>query len=458
MSDTAHLSRPLFSPILPSPSDNCFLEVGRKALAEALHVLGLCFLDGEDVRAFSDCSEETSLNLQNNYLRTLPTPVLALTQLKSLDLSNNRFEQFPVADLLVMPSMQSVNLSNNRLERLPVAEILAMPALRKLDCKGNPGLVVPPPEIAEQGGEEVVQYLRLAYSDEQGTSNTDIELIMIGHGESGKTSVVRMLMNGRSDRIHEDTRTVGIDMTTYDLSDAADGLVFKIKDLAGQAVYSMTNQFFLVRRAIFVLVWRVVRPASVAGADEFEREVTEMVSTWLDAVHYRVPGARVVIVATHVDCATPGEVDNQCRMVKEVVQHKLRVWEEDTACIGIPTVTVWGAGDSVRVNCLAGVGVEELRKCLVKTAHGLPFWREGVPKTYLLLRDKIEERAKTISWLSQAEYVELARECGIESIHIEIATKFLHDCAALKYFGKYPMNTQDSNAILDSVFIDPKVC
>ena len=53
--------------------------------------------------------------------------------------------------------------------------------------------------------------------------------------------------------------------------------------------------------------------------------------------------------------------------------------------------------------------------------------------------------------------MELARECGIEGVHLEIVTKFLHDCAALKYFGKFPMNSQSSNAILDSVFIDPKV-
>ena len=59
------------------------------------------------------------------------------------------------------------------------------------------------------------------------------------------------------------------------LAAEAEGLVFQIKDLAGQAVYAMTNQFFLVRRAIFVFVWRVLRPADVAAStDEFEREVT----------------------------------------------------------------------------------------------------------------------------------------------------------------------------------------
>jgi len=435
---------------------------GVQALAEALHVNGLCFLQNKQrVRAFAACAKETSLDLRHNYLPALPTAVLALAQLTALDASDNRLTSLPGEELVrALPALEALEVSNNCLETLPIEALLNLPALKKLDCKGNARLTIPPPEIAQQGGAAVVTYVREAYSADTGSINRDIELIMIGKGESGKTSTVKAMMaaDDRAEPIREDARTVGIDLKRWDLAAEAEGLVFQIKDLAGQAVYAMTNQFFLVRRAIFVFVWRVLRPADVAAsADEFEREVTAMVLTWLDAVHFRVPGAQVVLVATHIDCAAPAEVDEQCRLVKAVVERKLREWAEHEAATGVLAMAVWGGGESVRVNCLEGTGVQALRACLIDMAHQLPWWREGVPKSYLTLKAAIAERQQESAWLTPAEYVQMARECGVTGVHLGIATKFLHDCAALKYFGKHPIDgPQPQGAVLDSVFIDAK--
>ena len=409
-----------------------------------MHVNGLCFLRNKCVHAFSTCATQTSLDLRHNFLPALPEAVLALAQLTALDASNNRLEGLPGEALVrALPALKKLNVSNNRLEKLPMEALLALPALKELDCAGNARLACPPPEIARQGGAAVAAYLREAYSPATGAINKGIELIVIGKAESGKTSAVKTLVakDGRAPRIHEDARTVGIDLTTWDLAAEADGLVFQIKDLAGQAVYAMTNQFFLVRRAIFAIVWRILRPADVASsADEFEREVAAMVTTWLDAVHFRVPGAKVVLVATHIDCATPAEVDEQCRLVRDVVERKLREWAEDEAATGVPAMAVWGGGESVQVNCLEGTGVEALRSCLIDQAHQLPWWREGVPKSYLALRAALVEKQREGAWLSLAEYVEIAKQKGVTGVHQEIATRFLHDCAVLKYFGKYPID------------------
>ncbi len=59
--------------------------------------------------------------------------------------------------------------------------------------------------------------------------------------------------------------------------------------------------------------------------------------------------------------------------------------------------------------------------------------------------------------------MQIARECGVQGVHLKIATRFLHDCAALKYFGNFE-SIKDAAvdkglpffAVRDSVFIDPR--
>ena len=147
---------------------------------------------------------------------------------------------------------------HSHLERLPVEVLITIRLLGNLDYRNCPRLFPPPPEIAKLGGEQTMTYLRLADPKNGGKANKKIELILIGRGESGKTSLKDALIKGKAAIIAEDNRTVGIALTEWDLTKEASGLIFNIEDLAGQAVYGLTNQFFLVPRAIFVLVWRVL--------------------------------------------------------------------------------------------------------------------------------------------------------------------------------------------------------
>ena len=180
-------------------------------------------------------------------------------------------------------------------------------------------------------------------------------------------------------------------MTTLDFAEEERGLRFQITDLAGQAVNGVANQFFLVRRAIIAVVWRILPLVSREGGGGAQGLVSEMVSKWLVAVQRRVPGASILLVATHVDCATAEEVQRQCDIIKATVARKVKQYGGDEAATGIPALTVWRGGDSVRVNCLDGTGRAELKKCLVEMAHSLPWWEEGIPRSITLLKGRIEQ-------------------------------------------------------------------
>jgi GTPase SAR1 family protein len=248
---------------------------------------------------------------------------------------------------------------NTNLIRLPVDELMEIESLTSIECRGCSRLYCPPPEIAELEGVEVVNYLKSARVEHGGILNTDFEMITIGNGEAGKTSVIRAMMNGTSEKIHEDKRTVGIDLKTW----KEEGLVFHIKDLAGQAVYTLTNQFFLVRRAIYLLVWRVDKGKSSSHDTElWEKQVSDMVLTWMESLQLRVPGASILLVVTHIDCVSQKELDRQIKFVKELVLSKLQDLGDDDDDSSVVPLTVWSKGRSMPVNCLLGQGVSELRQ------------------------------------------------------------------------------------------------
>ena len=76
-----------------------------------------------------------------------------------------------------------------------------------------------------------------------GAVDERVLIILVGNGESGKTSwkLATMSPTNKAPKIDEDTRTVGVEMTTWDLR-REHGLEFMFLDLAGQAVYRLTNQ------------------------------------------------------------------------------------------------------------------------------------------------------------------------------------------------------------------------
>jgi GTPase SAR1 family protein len=65
----------------------------------------------------------------------------------------------------------------------------------------------------------------------------------------GKTSVINALMSkdNKSAKIHEDARTVGIDIKKWKpYPNNPASLSFSVLDLAGQAVYALTHQVHFV--------------------------------------------------------------------------------------------------------------------------------------------------------------------------------------------------------------------
>jgi len=74
----------------------------------------------------------TELNLHGMRLTELPEAIASLTQLQTLDLSNNELTELPEA-IASLTQLQSLNLWNNQLTELPEAIALALHTLHRLE-------------------------------------------------------------------------------------------------------------------------------------------------------------------------------------------------------------------------------------------------------------------------------------------------------------------------------------
>ena len=314
------------------------------------------------------------------------------------------------------------------LAQLAAQKICSISTLKELECSGCPHWISPPPEVAENGGRESMQFLRECMQD--GGVNKELALFLIGDGEAGKTSVMRALMNeagNTAESIGKDTRTVGMDMVDWNTKDQqGDELIFKIKDVGGQHVYMKLHELFVLDRAVYVFLWR---------ADRGVEETLEGSTKWLSLLQSCVPGVAVVPVVTHIDCESADELERK----QSQVQQALKKWEDEQRSLPDakhkPIVRVLKEGHSHGVNCRQGDGIAALRSILLDVAATTRGYREPMPRSWMRLRDKLRVMGETSPFITWDAYAEACNECGIKDDQVPSVTSFLHETCALRYFA-----------------------
>ena len=336
------------------------------------------------------------------------------------------------AGLLQACGVERLVLSSNPcLETLPLQALCDVASLTELMCTGCPSLFAPPMEVAEQGGNETMKFLRDCSQD--GVFNESLGLFLIGDGEAGKTSVLQALMNEAGNvagHIGKDTRTVGMDMKDWETKDGhGHPLILKSADAGGQQVYEKGHELFVVDRAVYLYLWR-------ADAD-FE-QVREAVVRWLNLLQSCVPGVAVLPVVTHIDCVSPPETLERARntvqkVFKDWVQSQQNLQAKSPSSL---VVRIIDDGMSMPVNCLTGEGVKELRTRVLEVAETTRGFREPLPRALVELREKVRELGRKEPFISWKKYLEIAQtECGIAEDRVWLYTSFLHETLELRYFG-----------------------
>ena len=190
------------------------------------------------------------LYLSYNQLTSVPESISRLTNLSQLDLRENQLTSVPEA-ISRLTNLSYLNLSNNQQTIVPET-ITRLTKLSQLYLSDNP-LEDPPIEIANQGINAIREYFR----QKQAGSETlyEAKLIIIGEGGAGKTTLARKIKNLNSPLPNANETTQGIDVQEWHFS-LQNGADFRVNiwDFGGQEIYHATHQFFLTKRALYLLV------------------------------------------------------------------------------------------------------------------------------------------------------------------------------------------------------------
>lgn len=378
-----------------------------------------------------------SLDLSDNYLTVLPDLLSPLTQLQSLNLSNNELTVLP--DLLgQLTQLQSLNLSLNKLIQLPTW-IGELTQLRSLDLSYNNLVDLPEsigqlprlselqltgnrfsPELAaadKEGSDPVKRFLR-AKAEAQVVLN-EAKLILIGEGEVGKSALLGALRG--DDWVEKRDSTHGIEIKPVKVTDPATGTEVTLNgwDFGGQRVYRPTHQLFFSAPAVYLVVWKP-REGPQQG----------FVKEWVKLVKHREPEAKILVVATH-----GGPKERQPDIDRQ------EIWD----LFGKETVVDFFHVDSQPPNLVQQTGkrmgecngIKHLKETIARIAGSLPEVGRSFPKHWQEARERLTKSREAYLRLDQV--LAICKEHKIKEEDAGLLIRVCHRVGDLIHYEHDPV-------------------
>ncbi|XP_069363530.1 leucine-rich repeat serine/threonine-protein kinase 1 isoform X1 [Maniola hyperantus] len=376
--------------------------------------------------------------------------------LSMLDVSSNLLKAVPPA-LHLLANLSVLNLSGNKdITDLPPQ----MGLLTRLWNLNTVGCSLQEPlRSVVRGGRcrsvDVVGYLRSVLQEAKPYAR--MKLMVVGVQGIGKTSLLECLrqesaiqhrrkptehwakrMGNKSSRRGVSTVGVDIGAWVYEPQRSARGPVtFRTWDFGGQQEYYATHQYFLSKRSLYLVVWKVPDGRKgLAGALQ-----------WLRSIQARAPGSPVIMVATHYDqvahstvCSSESPVALQ-RLIRGAVMAA-----PDADKLGLPRVL-----DSIEVSCSTRHNIKLLADIIYSVAFSVkppgskePLLEQRVPATYLALEECVHSLAAELKEpvLRHDQYRRLVTQymqqrnlrMFRDAAELHQATMFLHENGVLLHY------------------------
>ncbi|KAK3921714.1 Leucine-rich repeat serine/threonine-protein kinase 1 [Frankliniella fusca] len=413
---------------------------------------------------------------------------------------------------LMMPNLSMLDLSNNQLKGIPI-NIHELSNLSVLNISGNADVC----ELPHQMGllsrlwnlntrgcnlqeplksmidskkfktMDVIGYLKSVLEDAKPYAR--MKLMIVGVQGIGKTSLLEQLRQEgggsfrkrpgttehwakRMGNKNVNTKTSrGINMSTVgvDIGDwvyekrrgqanANYGpVVFRTWDFGGQREYYATHQYFLSKRSLYLVVWKISDGAK--GIQE--------ILQWLVNIQARAPNSPVIIVGTHYDVVRENGQTPASTSMSEDLQQMIRdkfINIVDAEKCGLPRVL-----DTIEVSCKTRHNIKLLCNLIYDTVFSLRppgskelLLEQKVPASYLMLEDVVchlaaERKTKGVDPVLNADQYKNVVWCEMQHRYgktfrdwseLHQATLFLHDNGVLLHY--------DDATLKDLYFLDPQ--
>ncbi|KJH53342.1 leucine Rich repeat-containing domain protein [Dictyocaulus viviparus] len=239
-----------------------------------------------------------TLNISSNQLETIPVCVnnkILFQALTVLDASSNSLKSV-TKDIARLSSLSVLNLAKNKdIHTLP-PELGMLSRLWSLSLKG---CQLKDPLDSMVNTEncktiEIIAYLKTILEDSK--TYHHLRLMILGSDGVGKSQLWEAL---RAEAVQKKPvvqgESIRIAEWQYEMKKQKDfafgPIAYSSWDFTGQREYYSTYHYFLTRRALYVVVWRV------SDGDIVFNDIQR----WLISIQARAPNACVILVGTHVD-------------------------------------------------------------------------------------------------------------------------------------------------------------
>nr|CAH7742533.1 unnamed protein product [Callosobruchus chinensis] len=402
---------------------------------------------------------------------------LMFPNLSMLDMSNNCLKEVPfnISDL---SNLSVLNISGNlEINELP-PQMGLLSRLWNLNTRGT-ALQEPLKSMIESKKYktmDIIGYLKSVLEDAKPYAR--MKLMIVGVQGIGKTSLLEQLrqegvtrkrtehwakrmgnknINVKTSR-GTNMSTVGVDIGDWVYekkirNHSSHGPVtFRTWDFGGQKEYYATHQYFLSKRSLYLVVWRII---------DGHKGINEILQ-WLVNIQARAPNSPVIIVGTHFDVVQ----DNNPSVFEEyqqIIRDKFINIVDAEKC-GLPRVL-----DTIEISCKTRHNIKLLCNLIYDTVFSLRppgskelLLEQKVPATYLALEDVInyiasERRqngydpvlnAEQYKTLVTSEMLQRYNKTFRDWSELHQATLFLHENGVLLHY--------DDATLKDLYFLDPQ--
>lgn len=464
-----------------------------------------------DVVLMSVCTHRRHLRLENLRTLILANNLLSRIQLTSIDdgempnLEEENIDRdtritYSGSKLyLLFPNVSMLDVSNNKLKEIP-QNIYELNNLSVLNISGNPEIIELPPQMGllsrlwnlnTQGCRlqeplktmieskkyktmDVIGYLKSILEDAKPYAR--MKLMIVGIQGIGKTSLLEQLRqegevpNKKKAAEHWAKRmgnkninaktargttisTVGVDIGDWIYEKKVRGqsshgpVYFRTWDFGGQREYYATHQYFLSKRSLYLVVWRII--------DGF-KGVSEIFQ-WLVNIQSRAPNSPVIIVGTHYDISY-----EHSEALQQYIRDKFINVVDAEKC-GLPKVM-----ETIEVSCKTKHNIKMLCNLIYDVVFSLRspgskelLLEQKVPASYLALEDVViqlahDRKLSGADPVLKADQYYTAVNNELQKLHrsfrdpaeLHQATLFLHENGIILHY--------DDATLKDLYFLDPQ--
>ncbi|XP_065841536.1 leucine-rich repeat serine/threonine-protein kinase 2-like [Oscarella lobularis] len=286
--------------------------------------------------------------------------------LKCIDLEGNGLKEVPKS-LSLLSNLTSLNLSENReIRRLP----LELGNLKDLDLKitGLPNLCLPGGARFDLApSPAIVRLLDDTLVD--GENWNRVRLFVVGQNGSGKTTLVSKLTGQMPPESGgQDLKIIEWQAFSFaGISSRSERIAVSCWEFESASRSRLLQQCFYTSRAIYLVLFRLTD--GLLGVDQLKQQLKE--------IYARVPSALCLVVGTDLDHASL-KAESFMEETRSALAGLLL-----QSSVGIPRIV-----SSVEINCHASSDVDQVREMLVSSFLGgldekeRPLAGEQVPKYY----------------------------------------------------------------------------